>query len=184
MVPELERRIRALRQMDGLRRQADETLPHALLDSHPEGSSPSGLSLPVVPGYEVLGELGRGGMGVVYQARDATLKRLVAIKLLLHPAPSVEGLARFRAEAEALARLRHPHVVQVHAASEQDGRPYFVMEYVEGGGLDRKINGRPQPPADAVRAGDAACAGRPRGAPAAHRPPRPQAGQRPVGAAD
>jgi serine/threonine protein kinase len=107
--------------------------------------------LPSLPGYEVLGKLGEGGMGVVFRARDQALKRLVAVKQLLHPAPSAEGLARFRAEAEALARLRHPHVVQVHAAGEQDGRPYFVMEYVEGGGLDRKLNGRPQPLADAAR---------------------------------
>jgi hypothetical protein len=161
LAPELERRIRVLRQMDGLARPAAETASFRAADSQPAAVSSAGsgpastveapATLPSLPGYEVLGKLGEGGMGVVFQARDLTLKRLVAIKQLLHPAPSAEGLARFRAEAEALARLRHPHVVPIHAAGEQDGRPFFVMEYVEGGGLDRKINGRPQPPADAAR---------------------------------
>jgi serine/threonine protein kinase len=151
LAPELERHIQALRQMNNLARAAAKTASLHAVESEPASVVAAGASLPLLPGYEVLGKLGEGGMGVVYQARDVTLKRLVAVKVLLQPAPSAEGLARFRAEAEALARLRHPHVVQVHTAGAQDGRPYFVMEYVEGGGLDRKISARPQPPADAAR---------------------------------
>jgi serine/threonine protein kinase len=146
LAPEVEQCLRALRGLNGLVRAAEDTVSVRATEPHPAAAP-----LPSLPGYEVLGKLGEGGMGVVFRARDLALKRLVAIKQLLHPAPSAEGLARFRAEAEALARLRHPHVVQVHAAGEQDGRPYFVMEYVEGGGLDQKVQGRPQPPADAAR---------------------------------
>jgi serine/threonine protein kinase len=151
LAPELERRIRALRQMNGLARAAEETAAFQSAESQPAVIPPAGAPLPALPGYEVLGKLGEGGMGIVFRARDRALKRVVAVKQLLHPAPSAEAMARFRAEAEALARLRHPHVVQVYAAGEQDGRPYFIMEYVEGGGLDEKVRGQPQPPADAAR---------------------------------
>src|SRR5947209_8596714 len=107
--------------------------------------------LPDVPGYEILGQLGRGGMGVVYKARQVGLKRLVALKMIPareHTDP--ERLARFRAEAEAVARLQHPHIVQVYEVGEYDGRPFFSLEYVEGGSLDRKLQGTPQPPREAA----------------------------------
>src|SRR5262249_53479069 len=70
---------------------------------------------------------------------------------MLHPAPSPEHLARFRDEAAALAKLTHPHVVQVFASGDHDGRPYFVMEYIAGGTLAQQMGDRPQPPADAAR---------------------------------
>ncbi|HVS35834.1 MAG TPA: protein kinase, partial [Gemmataceae bacterium] len=107
--------------------------------------------LPAVPGYEVLGELGRGGMGVVYKARQVSLKREVALKMLLREsdAGAMEA-ARFRAEAEAAARLHHAHIVQVYDIGDHGGRLYFALEYMEGGGLNRKLAKRPQPPAEAA----------------------------------
>jgi WD40 repeat protein/tetratricopeptide (TPR) repeat protein len=105
-----------------------------------------------LPGYEVLDVLGRGGMGVVYRARQVRLKRLVALKMILtgdHAGP--EELARFRAEAEAVARLQHPHIVQVHEVGEHEGRPFFSLEYVDGGSLAAKLRGTPQPPRTAAR---------------------------------
>jgi serine/threonine-protein kinase len=100
-----------------------------------------------VDGYEILAELGRGGMGVVYQARQHTPNRIVALKMILtaeHAGPV--ALARFRNEAEALARLRHPNIVHVYAVGEQQGRPYFTLEYVDGGSLARRLDGTPLPP--------------------------------------
>ena len=105
-----------------------------------------GADLPVVPGYEVLEELGRGGMGVVYRAWQLRPRRVVALKMILageHAGP--EALARFEVEAEAVARLQHPHIVQVHAVGEHAGRPYVVLEYVDGGSLERRLTGAPQP---------------------------------------
>jgi serine/threonine protein kinase len=103
--------------------------------------------LPTLPGYEFLEELGRGGMGVVYKARQTGLNRLVAVKMLL-PDRGVtpEQLARFRIEAEALARLNHPNIVAIHDVGEHAGRPYFVFEYVPGPSLAQILTGRPQDP--------------------------------------
>ncbi len=89
-----------------------------------------------LPGYEVLDCLGQGGMGVVYKARHLALNRLVAIKVLLAgPRATAFARKRFRAEAEALACLNHPHIVQIHEVGEHNGQPFFVMEYMAGGNL-------------------------------------------------
>ncbi|MBI5367468.1 MAG: protein kinase, partial [Planctomycetes bacterium] len=90
--------------------------------------------------YEILHELGRGGMGVVYKARHPGLKSLVAVKVLLAgDDASADAVRRFRREAEAAARLRHPGSVAVHDSGEQDGKTYFAMEYVEGLSLDKVL---------------------------------------------
>jgi hypothetical protein len=100
---------------------------------------------PTVPGYDILWELGRGGMGVVYQARQVALQRTVALKMVLSGGQAgPKELARFRAEAEALARLQHPNIVQIYDVGEAAGRPYFALEFVAGGSLAQRLQGKPQ----------------------------------------
>jgi serine/threonine-protein kinase len=108
-------------------------------------------SLPKIPGYEIEAVLGRGGMGIVFRARQLRLNRLVALKMLLggeYAQP--QELARFLREAKSVASLRHTNLVQVHDVGDHEGRPYFTMEYVEGGSLAQKLSGAPQPPHQAA----------------------------------
>ena len=113
---------------------------HATRPERPAGPQLAGL--PVITGYEIQGELGRGGMGVVYKARDLLLHRTVAVKTFA-TAPRLESCARFAREAEAIARLDHPNIVPVYEVGEWyapgDGRvavPYFAMKLYPGGSLD------------------------------------------------
>jgi serine/threonine protein kinase len=100
-----------------------------------------------IPGYELLGVLGRGGMGIVFRARQISLKRQVALKMILtgrHARP--EDRLRFQKEAEAVARLQHPNIVQIYEVGQQNGLPYFSLEFVNAGSLAQFLGGLPQPP--------------------------------------
>jgi lipopolysaccharide biosynthesis regulator YciM len=105
-----------------------------------------------VPGYEIVGELGRGGMGVVYQARQRQLNRLVALKMILAGAHAGDAeRTRFRSEAEVIARLRHPNIVQVYEIGEHEGHLFLALEFCSGGSLDRQLAGTPLPPRQAAQ---------------------------------
>lgn len=102
--------------------------------------------------YELLGELGRGGMGVVYRARQKGLDRLVAIKMVLAGRfSSPEQARRFAAEARLAARLQHPNIVRIFDCGELHGQQYFVMEYVAGPSLAELLRHGPLPPDEAAR---------------------------------
>jgi hypothetical protein len=104
-----------------------------------------------IPDYEVLGELGRGGMGVVYQARQLSLNRFVALKMVLaggHARPS--ELVRFLAEAEAVAALQHPNIVQIFQTGTHQGLPWFSLEFCPAGSLAQRLVGGPLPAREAA----------------------------------
>ncbi len=97
-------------------------------------------------GYAVLGKLGQGGMGVVYKSRQVRLNRLVALKMILAgPHAHPQDVARFKAEATAIAQIQHPNIVQIYEVGEVQGLPFFSLEYVNGPTLAAKLAGTPQP---------------------------------------
>jgi serine/threonine protein kinase len=109
-------------------------------------------SLPVIEGYAIGELLGRGGMGVVYRARQNVLQRQVALKIVLGGASaSAVERGRFRTEAEAVARLQHPNIVTIYEVGEQGGCPYLALEFVSGGSLAQQLDGTPMPPRRAAQ---------------------------------
>jgi serine/threonine protein kinase len=117
-----------------------------IINPNPDLIHPDNRVFPQIPGYELVEELGRGGMGIVYKAKQTSLNRVVALKMLLEGGlAGQETLERFRAEAQVLARLQHPNIVSIYDINEYEGRPYFAMEFVKGPSLARILDGRPQP---------------------------------------
>jgi serine/threonine protein kinase len=111
----------------------------------------SAHAIPEIPDFEVLRELGVGGHAIVYLARQRVLDRMVAIKMMRPDVTGgTAGLARFVGEARSLADLQHPNIVQIHDVGVHDNRPYLVLELVDGGNLDAKLRGEPQPVRDAA----------------------------------
>jgi WD40 repeat protein len=107
---------------------------------------------PAVDGYVIEGQLGVGGMGIVYRARQVRADRRVALKMIrTGDAGAAEAQARFRDEARKLARLSHPHIVPIYEVGEQDGQPFFSMELVGGGSLAARLQGTPLPPRAAAQ---------------------------------
>src|SRR5262249_16755751 len=121
------------------------------LDADANVPRPPAAGLPRVPGYDVEAQLGPAPIAVVYKPRHLALKRTVAVKMPAAGPPHPAERARFRAEAEAVARLQHPNVVAIHEVGEADGRPFIALEYVAGGSLAERLGGRPLPPRDAAR---------------------------------
>jgi serine/threonine protein kinase len=178
-VPESEKLLELLVQWEELRRQGKTATPeelcpddarlqallrerlarrqrlHAALDlpaatRHEQVARPA--SLPVIDGYEIGELLGRGGMGLVFKAWQQALKRHVALKIVVSGAHAgAAERARFRTEAEAVARLGHPGIVQIYEVGEQAGCPYLALEFVSGGSLAQQLNGAPMPPRRAAQ---------------------------------
>jgi serine/threonine-protein kinase len=142
----LEEVRRQLRVLEAVYRVPRGSAPDGETRVAPSGQPPESRP-PDPPGYQVLGELGRGGMGVVYKARQTALNRTVALKMVRAGGHAgAAERARFRGEAGAAARLSHPNIVQVYEVGEHQGCPYLAMEYVDGDSLAARTGGTPLPP--------------------------------------
>jgi eukaryotic-like serine/threonine-protein kinase len=118
----------------------------------PPGAEQPERIRPNVAGYEILGVLGEGGMGIVFKAKQARLGRFVALKMIRAGAGArPQDLARFEAEAQAVAAIEHPNIVRIFEIGEHGGMPFCSLEYLSGGSLAKVIGGKPQPPAEAAR---------------------------------
>jgi tetratricopeptide (TPR) repeat protein/tRNA A-37 threonylcarbamoyl transferase component Bud32 len=151
--PHLDRQLRIQFEVEGAIQPSAPSLAGAATAVTAGGPRPLAWAVrPAIPGYELLGELGRGGMGVVYKVRQVRLNRVAALKMILAgELAGPEDATRFLGEAEAVARLHHPNIVQVFACGDHDGHPYFEMEYVAGGSLADRLEGTPWEARDAAR---------------------------------
>jgi tetratricopeptide (TPR) repeat protein/tRNA A-37 threonylcarbamoyl transferase component Bud32 len=140
----LDRDATASFELDPILPDTERTLPPSAKDT--------GDGLPRIAGYELLEVLGVGGMGIVYKARQPRLDRFVALKMIRAGAGArQEDLARFEAEARAVAGIEHPNIVRIFEIGEHDALPYFSLEYLSGGSLAKRIEGKPLPVAEAAR---------------------------------
>jgi WD40 repeat protein/predicted Ser/Thr protein kinase len=148
--------VHAVLEEEGARPQSAvvEKAPLTVAGATLKGTTPvrvSASALPQVPGYNMIEELGRGGMGVVYLAWQSWPNRMVALKMIrAEAAADPRELARFRTEAEAVARLEHPNIVRLYEVGTHDGRPFFSLEYIQGGNLGEALRGEPLPPRTAA----------------------------------
>jgi serine/threonine-protein kinase len=146
LLPELQRRIEAVGRLEGLVRAAAGGLTLTFAQTLPTSSASPATSALQVGAYDVLEELGRGGMGVVYRARHRTLGHEVALKMILVGGHAGQDeRARFRLEAAAVARLHHAGLVHIHEFGEHGGGPFFAMEFVPGGSLKDRLAKGPLP---------------------------------------
>ena len=127
-------------------------LAEETVNGSPKEESPGDVTARDFGSYELLGEIGRGGMGVVYKARQKGLDRTVAVKMILasHLA-SPEHVRRFQEEARAAAGLRHPNIVHIHDVGQIHGQHFFTMEYIEGMSLADRLRQGPMGPDEGVR---------------------------------
>ncbi len=149
LIPDLRTRLKALGALDAV--LVNETTEGTVTVVNDKNSASDNLAVrigsqPVIPGYEIIRELGRGGMGVVYEARQQRLNRHVAVKVLLGGRyATAKSQERFKAEVDAIGRMQHPNLIQVFDVGEHDGRVYYSMEYLAGGSLEDRIANIPWP---------------------------------------
>src|SRR5262245_41154422 len=150
--PDLLMDVRCLwRRVLAVTEQIDAIFPSADAGSGREAATPPDLTLPQIPGFDLQSILGYGGMGIVYKARHVSLNRTVAIKVPLAGAfATASERQRHMREAQAVAALGHPNIVNVYDVGEFEGRPYFTMEFIDGQHLGARLSNTPQPGREAA----------------------------------